>query len=76
METEGSTDEETALLTEYNTKMSVNRDKKMTEFVVEKLKGDKDIFVCVGAAHIVGENAVVDQLKDLGYTVTQITKDN
>ena len=76
METEGSTDEETALLTEYNTKMSINRDKKMTEFVVEKLKGNSDIFVCVGSAHIVGENAIVDQLKDLGYTVTQITKDN
>ncbi|MBQ7799967.1 MAG: TraB/GumN family protein [Oscillospiraceae bacterium] len=75
-DTQGSTEEETKLLTEYNTKMSVNRDKKMTDFVVESLKGDKDIFVCVGAAHIVGENAVVDQLKDLGYTVTQVTKES
>ncbi len=73
-DTQGSTDEETALLTEYNTKMSVNRDKKMTDFVVESLKGDKDIFVCVGAAHVVGEGAIVDQLKELGYTVTQITE--
>jgi len=76
MQTQGRNDEETAILTEYNTKLSVDRDKKMTDFVVKSLKGDKDIFVCVGAAHIVGENAIVDQLKDLGYTVTQITKES
>ena len=63
-----------ALLEEYHTKMQTNRDKKMTDFVVESLKGDKDIFVCVGTAHVVGENGIIDQLKDLGYTVTQITK--
>ncbi len=74
MQTQGRNDEETAILTEYNTKLSVNRDKIMTDFVVESLKGDKDIFVCVGAAHIVGEGAIVDQLKDLGYTVTQVTE--
>jgi len=72
--TDGESPTTKTLLEEYHTKMQTNRDKKMTDFVVESLKGDKDIFVCVGAAHVVGENGIIDQLKDLGYTVTQVTK--
>jgi uncharacterized protein YbaP (TraB family) len=41
----------------------------MTEYAEEALKSGKEIFICVGAAHVVGEGAMAEQLRDLGYTV-------
>ena len=58
---------------EYETAMSTNRDLLMTDFAEARLKAGESVFICVGAAHIVAENAIVDQLRARGYTVTRIT---
>ena len=38
------------------------------------VKSGEEIFMCVGAAHIVGEGAVAQNLKQKGYTIECITK--
>jgi uncharacterized protein YbaP (TraB family) len=30
------------------------------------------VFVAVGLAHVIGEDGIIDQLKEAGYTVTRI----
>ncbi|MBU6180151.1 MAG: TraB/GumN family protein, partial [Verrucomicrobia bacterium] len=40
---------------------------------IEKaLATDRDVMFLVGAAHLVGEDGVVDLLRDKGLTVTQV----
>lgn len=63
------TEEESKLLEEYNTKMITNRNRNMTEWAKNALKNGKKVFICVGAAHIVGEGAIADELEKAGYTV-------
>jgi len=63
------TEEESKLLEEYNTKMITNRNHNMTEWAKNALKNGKKVFICVGAAHIVGEGAIADELEKAGYTV-------
>lgn len=58
-----------ALWTEYNNAMIVERNETMTEYAIETLESGKEVFICVGAAHIVGEDAMADNLRELGYTV-------
>ena len=64
--------EEPELFEEYNTAMMLNRDIAMTELVIEMLSGNQTIFFAVGAAHIVGENGVIEQLEAQGWTVTRV----
>jgi uncharacterized protein YbaP (TraB family) len=66
-------DSEKALYEEYNNAMVINRNKTMTEYAQNALKDGKELFICVGAAHIVGEGAIADNLRQLGYTVEVIT---
>ena len=66
--------EQTALYEEYNKAMMTDRNASMTDFAEKALKSGEEIFMCVGAAHIVGEGAVAQNLKQLGYTVECITK--
>ncbi len=54
---------------EYNNAVVVNRNKAMTEYAQNALKSGKETFICVGAAHIVGEGAIADNLSKLGYKV-------
>ncbi len=60
---------------EYNKVMRDERNDQMNEFVKNVMKDEKEIFVCVGMAHIVGENGIVSQLKELGYTVEIVKYD-
>ena len=60
------------LYEEYNKAMIVDRNKGMTEYAEQALKSGKEIFICVGAAHVVGKGAMAEQLRDLGYTVEVI----
>lgn len=62
-------DEEERLYEEYNNAMLVERNNAMTDYAEEMLKSGKEVFICVGIAHIVGDGAVAQQLKSLGYTV-------
>lgn len=61
---------------EYTQKLITNRDKQMAEKIEGYLKSDKEntYFIIVGAAHYISQtnNGVIDQLKQKGYTVTQI----
>lgn len=61
--------EEEAIYKEYTTKMQTDRDKSMTAYVVDALNRGKELFVCVGAAHVVGKGAMIDQLLADGYVV-------
>jgi uncharacterized protein YbaP (TraB family) len=45
----------------------------MADYAEEALKSGKEIFICVGAAHVVGEGAVADLLAQRGYTVELVT---
>ena len=66
---EDYTEEEMKLLEEYNQKMLVDRNILMADFAEKALKDGDSVFICVGTAHIVGEGAMVDLLRDRGYTV-------
>ena len=63
------TEEERRLYEEYNDAMIVKRNISMTDFAEDCLKKGDEVFICVGAAHIVGEGAVVDLLRERGYSV-------
>ena len=63
------TDEEKKLLEEYNQAMLTDRNISMSEFAQDCLKDGEEVFICVGAAHIVGEGAMADLLAEKGYTV-------
>jgi uncharacterized protein YbaP (TraB family) len=68
------TEAEKALLEEYNRIMVTERNLTMTAYAEEALAGGKETFICVGAAHVVGEGALADLLARRGYTVTRVTK--
>lgn len=71
-EDSGISKDEEKLMEEYNKKLIVDRNISMTDFVENALKNGDEIFVCVGAAHIVGEEAMVDLLRQRGYTVERV----
>ena len=41
----------------------------MTDKVIQQLENDETTFVVFGVAHIVGEEGIINQLQELGYTV-------
>lgn len=66
---EFSSAEEERLYNEYNDAMIVERNLNMTDFAEEALADNNEIFICVGAAHVVGEGAMAKLLEGRGYTV-------
>ncbi len=54
---------------EYNTAMIIDRNNNMTDYAVDALASGEEVFICVGAAHVVGEGAIADNLREKGYTV-------
>jgi len=67
-----STPEEQALYAEYQKAMMTDRDAGMVRFVKQAVASGDTVFVCVGAAHVMGKNGMLDQLKAAGYTITQV----
>ena len=65
--------DEIELLEEYDKAMLTDRNIGMADYAEEELTNGKKTFICVGAAHIVGEGAVVDLLRERGYTVELIS---
>lgn len=63
------TPEEEALYEEYNKAMLDIRNVGMADYAVEALESGQEVFICVGAAHVVGEGAMADLLTQRGYTV-------
>lgn len=60
------------LYKEYNKAMITDRNRSMTDFAEDALESGDEVFICVGAAHIVGEGAMADLLAQRGYEVTLV----
>ncbi len=65
------TEEQERIYQEYREALTVERDKIMTDYVMSNIE-DFEMFVCVGTAHVVGENGIVDRLKNQGYSVEKV----
>lgn len=72
-ESDEMTPEEATLYEEYNYAMIVSRNQTMTDYAESALKSGEEVFICVGAAHIVGDGAMAQLLAQRGYTVERIT---
>lgn len=68
-ETEFESDEEKLLYQEYNDAMITQRNLAMAAFAEDALASGKEVFICVGAAHVVGPGAMAELLAERGYTV-------
>lgn len=60
------------LYEEYYTAMYSDRNNNMTDYAVDALASGEEVFICVGAAHVVGEGSISDNLRELGYTVEMV----
>lgn len=70
------TDEEKALIDEYNKKMLDDRNINMADKAEEYMQGSDTVMFVVGAAHFQGEKGILQLMKDKGCTVTQLTSDD
>lgn len=71
-EPEFENDEEALLYAEYTDAMITQRNITMADFAQNALTSGKEVFICVGAAHVVGPGAMADLLTQRGYTVELI----
>lgn len=55
-----------------NEKLLDERNFEMAEKINQFLNDDEDYFVVVGAAHLVGENGIINLLEEEGYEITQL----
>lgn len=62
-------EEEKRLNDEYNKKMLTDRNILMADFAEGILEEGRTVFICVGAAHVIGEGGIADLLSERGYTV-------
>lgn len=72
-EGELETEEEELLYREYNDAMIVQRNISMADYAEEVLASGDQVFICVGAAHVVGPGAMADLLAQRGYTVEKVS---
>ena len=72
-EEEGLTEEQRALVEDYNDRMLTQRNLGMRDKAVEWLKAGDKVFFAVGAAHLVAEGGLVELLRAAGYTVEQVS---
>ena len=63
------TDEERALIEEYNNAMGPNRNDDMLEVAIGYLESGDVVFYAVGLAHLLAEDGLVNTLRAAGYTV-------
>jgi len=71
---EDMTAEEKELYEEYDRAMLTNRNLSMAEHADGALLSGKEVFICVGAAHVIGEGSITQLLAQWGYTVENITQ--
>ena len=64
-----ATPEEQALYAEYTEAMITQRNINMADFAEDALVNGQELFICVGAAHVIGEGGMADLLAQRGYTV-------
>ena len=68
-DTAGLTAEEMVLYEEYNNAMITDRNERMTDFAENALIDGNELFICVGAAHVIGDDGMAQQLRERGYRV-------
>lgn len=68
-DTTAMTQEELALYEEYITAMQTERNKQMHQVAEEYLESGETIFFAVGLAHLIGEDGLVQSLRNAGYSV-------
>ena len=68
----GYTEEELALLEDYNDQMLTQRNLGMRDKALQWLEAGDRVFFAVGAAHLVGEEGLIALLRAAGYTVEQV----
>ena len=68
----GLTEEEKALLDEYNAEMLYDRNKGMADAAEKLLKEHENTFFVVGLAHFIGDGGIIDLLTQRGYTIEMI----
>ena len=61
--------EQKELYAEYTEKILYKRNITMTDWAESALNSGEKVFICVGAAHIVGNDAMADLLEKRGYKV-------
>lgn len=64
-------DEQLEALNEFEKVMIIDRNKLMVEKAVEYINSGKTVFFVVGAAHMIGESGLVNQLESKGYEVVK-----
>lgn len=68
-DTEGLTPHEIELVEDFDKQMIYDRNIGMADFAIEALESDNNVFICVGAAHVVGEDGIIDILSEEGYQI-------
>ena len=68
----GQTEDDSSANGEYHKVMVTDRNIRMTQFAEKALSDGKKVFICVGAAHVLGKGGIVDRLSEKGYTITRI----
>ncbi len=48
------------------------RNANWVETIAEMMEGSGDVFIAVGAGHLVGEDSVIDMLQERGYTIERV----
>lgn len=61
-----------ALTQEYWKAMMTDRNNGMVEYCKEAIGSGDEVFVVVGLAHFLGEDGIVNQLREAGFTVEEI----
>ena len=65
---------EKAIYARYNQAMITDRNIAMADYAESALASGKEVFICVGAAHVIGDGGMADLLTQRGYTVERVTK--
>lgn len=66
--------DEEELYEEYREAVLTDRNLLMADYAEDVLDSGDEVFICVGAAHVIGEGALTELLTERGYTVTIITE--
>ena len=69
---EDLTDELEKLYAEYMNALLTVRDVQMTQVAKKYMEEELNVFYVVGVAHLVGENGIITQLLQAGYTVERV----
>ena len=71
-EDDDMTAEEQKLYAEYKQVLVSDRNLSMADWTENALASGDEVFIVVGAAHVIGEGALVDLLTQRGYTVERV----